>query len=157
MSDPTGGAGPVLVEVRVERTGADVLPQVRQQVVQFDTALKSVTGTSGAGASMLFNLNKQQGQLAETGAAGSRGLHMVRSAAAALAFQATGVAGPVGKIAEGLLLFGAGSTVVLGAVAGLAAVALAYRVLTQETRDDIAAQQELAKELAGMGAHGGVI
>lgn len=153
MSDPTGG-NEILVGVRVERQGAEVLPQVRQQVVQFDTALKNVTTTSGGGATTLFNLNKQQERLGETATHGARGLHMVRSAAAALAFQAAGVPGPVGKIAEGLLLFGAGSTVVLGAVAGLALVAGAVRAVTQETRDDIAAQQDLVKGLGALGPHG---
>lgn len=153
MSDPTGG-NEILVGVRVERQGAEVLPQVRQQVVQFDTALKNVTTTSGTGATTLFNLNKQQERLGETATTGTRGLHMVRSAAAALAFQAAGVPGAVGKIAEGLLLFGAGSTVVLGAVAGLALVATAIRAVTQDTRDDIAAQEALEQKLSGMGAHG---
>lgn len=153
MSDPTGG-NEILVGVRVERQGAEVLPEVRREVVQFDTALKNVTTTSWAGGKRLSDLNDQQQRLGETATHGARGLHMVRSAAAALAFQAAGVPGPVGKIAEGLLLFGAGSTVVLGAVAGLGLVAGAVRLVTQETRDDIAAQQDLVKELAGMGPHG---
>ncbi len=131
MSDPTGG-NELLVGVRVERQGAEVLPQVRQQVVQFDQALKGVASTSGPGATMLFNLNREQSRLGQGAPIAARGLTGVRNALSILALEATGATGPVGTLASRLLLFSSGSTLALGVAAGVGAIAFAYKLASAE-------------------------
>ncbi len=131
MSDPTGGTD-LLVGVRVERQGAEVLPQVRQQVVQFDQTLKGVTATSGTGATTLFNLNREQSRLGQGAPIAARGLTGVRNALSILALEATGATGPVGTLASRLLLFSGGSTLALGVAAGVGAIATAYKLASAE-------------------------
>lgn len=86
----------------------------------------------------------------------SRGVTIMRSGLSALALEATGVSGPVGRLSQGLLLFAGGSSLVLGVVAGVAVIATAYRALTREAReaaaqirDVIKAQQERVTARAG--------
>lgn len=90
------------------------------------------------------------GQRAQTS---SRGLTVIRGAMVGLAAQATGAAGPVGRLAQGLLLLGGGSTAVLGAAAGIGALALAYNELTKETREAKKAQEDMIESLKGIGVH----
>ena len=72
-------------------------------------------------------------QRVEKHAAGStRGLSLLRGGLQSLAFQATGVSGPIGKITTGLLTLGAGSAAVIGVVAGMALIAGAWKLATAE-------------------------
>lgn len=80
-------------------------------------------------------------------ASASRGLSLVRGAASALATQAVGVSGSVGTLAQGLLMFGAGSAVVTGIVAGIGLITLAWQHFTKETRNAHAEQQALFDEI----------
>lgn len=147
MSDPTGGQ--MLIGVKVERQGGEVLPQVRREVkdlgveiVHFGDAMRDVTGTTG--------------QVVQPAQQGARGLNLLRGAMTSLAFQATGTAGPIGNVASKLLQFGAGATVVVGAAAGLAVVGFALRELTRDARENAEAQETLATKLEGIGTHGAV-
>jgi hypothetical protein len=66
-----------------------------------------------------------------------RGLRVAERGFQNLAFRLAGVEGPIGKITEGLLMFGGGSSLVLTVTAGLGAIALAYQVVQksiEETR-----------------------
>src|SRR5882762_8125086 len=81
------------------------------------------------------------------------GTTTLRRGLTGLAFQLTGTTGPLGRVAQGLLLFEGGSTLVLGVAAGIAAIGLALRALTQESRDTAAAQEALAKSLDALGPH----
>src|SRR6267378_6839454 len=76
---------------------------------------------------------------------------LLRRGLTGLAFQLTGTTGPLGRVAAGLLLFEGGSTLILGVAAGIAAIGLALRALTQDSRDSAAAQETLAKSLDALG------
>ena len=60
------------------------------------------------------------------------GLRLVQTGMRTLAFEAVGLAGPLGRIAGGLLQLGGGSTLVLGAAAGLGLVGAAWKAAAAE-------------------------
>ncbi len=74
---------------------------------------------------------QQAAGLQLTGAAGEK----IRGGLLGLASAATGTNEKVGQLVTGLLLLGAGSTVVAGVAAGVAVIAAAYRALTKEARE----------------------
>jgi len=78
--------------------------------------------------------------------AGGRGLGTIRSALASMSAQAIGARGTVGSLAGAVLQFAAGNTIAVGVVAGVAAIALAYRALTRDARE---AREEQEKFVAG--------
>lgn len=75
------------------------------------------------------------------------GLKRLESGFQALAFQAAGVPGPLGRIASGLVLLGGGSGVLLGVAAAAGAVALAWKALTTASTDAAAAMDRLKPKL----------
>jgi hypothetical protein len=74
-------------------------------------------------------------------------LRAVETGARSLAFEAAGLAGPLGRVSAGLLQIAGGNALVLGAVAGLGAVALAYNLLTKESREAAEAEKKHREEL----------
>lgn len=84
----------------------------------------------------------------------SRAIGILRNGMVGLATQAAGVTGPIGRLAQGLLMLGGGGTVVLAVAAGVGAISIAYRKLTQDSRDAEQAQKDLTKALQGVGVHG---
>lgn len=84
-------------------------------------------------------------------------VNTLKSGMVGLALQATGTAGPVGKLSQGLLLFAGGSTLILGVAAGIGALSLVYQALTADTRATEQAQKDLIKTLQGMGTHAKLI
>jgi hypothetical protein len=86
-------------------------------------------------------------RLVTSTAGARRGLNLMENGLRTLAFQAAGVPGPVGKIASGFGLLGAGSLIVTGVVAGVGAVALGYRFLTRDAREASAAADKLTDSL----------
>lgn len=81
------------------------------------------------------------------------GLNRVKGAMSALAFQAAGVPGPIGRIVDGMLLLGGGSGLVVGVAAVLGTLTLAYKALTDAAREAAKVQAEFVKNLAGVGPH----
>lgn len=86
-------------------------------------------------------------QLGRSGPGARAGLRAVEIGARTLAFQAAGLTGGMGQLARGFLLFGGGSALMLGAVAGIGAVALAYRHFTKAAREAHEAQEKLNEEI----------
>lgn len=72
-----------------------------------------------------------------------RGLRSVEVGFRTLAFQAAGVPGPLGKIAEGALLLGGGTGILLGVAVAAGAVALAWQAMTKKANDLKVAIKEL--------------
>lgn len=70
-----------------------------------------------------------------------------------LAMQATATSGPVGHLAQALVLMGGGGGVLIAVAAAVGVLALAYHAWTQDTRDAIKAQEELIASLQSVGAH----
>src|SRR5688572_10071757 len=83
----------------------------------------------------------------------NRAIGILRNGMVGLAMQATGTVGPVGKLAQGLLMFGGGSGLVLGVAAGIGAIALAYNALTRDAREAKEANDEFMLSLAKIGPH----
>lgn len=73
------------------------------------------------------------------------GMRTITNSMRALAFQAAGIPGPIGRITGALLMMSAGGTVTIGVVAGIGIIALAWRKLTSEAREAAKAQAEALK------------
>lgn len=112
----------------------------------WDVVLRALFTDNGAAAG-LAKLNDQIHGVAKAAPGGTRGFTMMERGLQTLAAEAIGVSGPIGKIAEGLLKFGGGSGLVLGAAAGIGVIALAYNALTKESREAAEAQVKLREEL----------
>lgn len=98
--------------------------------------------------------NDQLRNLARSGPNAGAGLRAVEQGIRTLAFSATGLPGPLGRIAGGLLQLGGGNALMLGALAGLAAAGAAIRALTKDARDNAEAQEAMLDKLGKIGPHG---
>jgi hypothetical protein len=77
-----------------------------------------------------------------TAAAAGQGLGTIRSSLASLTATAVGARGVFGTLGGALLQFASGNMVAIGIIAGIGAIAFAWRKLTQDTRE---AREELVK------------
>lgn len=111
-------------------------------------AAQGVLGGTGAGG------GKAGGGLAGAAEKANHGTAILRHGLVGLAQQATGTAGPLGRIATGLLTLGGGSGLVLGVAAGIGVLALAIRGLTAEAHNDADALKAMDSALESMGTHG---
>jgi hypothetical protein len=89
------------------------------------------------------NLNHLQG--ASRGA--TDGVGQVRRGLEMLAERATGVQGPIGRVASGLLRMGTGGDVALGAVAGIGLIAGAYKLASDAAEALTKANNDAAESL----------
>lgn len=101
--------------------------------------------TLGARETMQFNGILRQTTVTAKGM--GQGLGSVRGGMAALAAQALGAQTAVGSMASSLLMFAAGNAIAVGVVAGIAAIALAYRALTSDSRELAEAQDRITAAL----------
>ncbi len=74
-------------------------------------------------------------QVGIAGVASSTGLNRVRNGLVQVALSATGSAGPLGRFASSLLLFGGGGSVVLGIAAGAAVIGTAWSLITRKAHE----------------------
>lgn len=132
--------------MRVERT----------QVEQADQALRNLTQTAKGAERAVGGLVDQFGRVIQptttatykvseirrdvdrlhtTSLSTTRGLTQLRGAFQALAVQAVGVPGPLGRIMSILLQMSAGGTVTLGVLAGIGGIALAWKVFADRARE----------------------
>lgn len=105
--------------------------RLQADVAQFQNGLAQASGsvnsfTTNAGAS-------------------HRAVSLFRAGLTGLAVQATGVSGPVGRLAQAMLLFSGGGALVLGAAAGIGVIATAYQHLAKRAEEAEAAQRKLAE------------
>ena len=106
--------------------------------------LSRSTGEGAATFQLLTNETKRSTQAMEEG---GRGVGHLRNAMSLVALEATGTAGPIGHLANALLLFGAGSSLTLGVAAGLAVIAGGYRLITKDARDAAESHQQFVDKL----------
>src|SRR5262245_37557597 len=111
-----------------------------------DLLFRSLFTDSGISAG-LAKLNADLTRLGTTGPAARQGLRGMQQGMRALAFEAAGVGGPLGKVTQGLLMFGGGSALVLGAAAGIGLVAAAYKGFTADARAAEKAQADFVESL----------
>src|SRR5262245_29091835 len=97
----------------------------------FDVLVRALFTDSGAAAG-IAKLNAQLHEVTQAAPGGARGLRLFEGGLQTLAAQAIGIEGPIGRVAEGLLRFGGGSALVLGATAGIGAIAGAYKLANAE-------------------------
>lgn len=119
----------------------------------WDVVVRTFYTDSGLSAG-LARANEQLRQLSRTGPGAGAGVRAVEQGARALALQAVGLPGPLGRVATGLLQLGGGSALVLAAVAGIGAIGAAVRALTRDARDNAEAQKKMFDELRNVGPHG---
>lgn len=115
-------------------------------MASFDMIVRAFFADGGLSAG-LAKANAAITQVGKSGPGARAGLKAVETGARALAFEAAGLAGPMGRISAGLLQIGGGSAAVLGAVAGIGAIALAYNLLTKESREAAEAEKKHREEL----------
>jgi hypothetical protein len=132
MSDPMGGGGALVTRIVLTREGAGEARSARDELAGLVQTQRDLAASSRAAAGGVDQLPPMLGRMGGAANESGHGLRIVRTAMAELAFQATGTAGPVGRIAEGLLMFGAGSTTVLGAAAGIGLIAGAYKLASAD-------------------------
>lgn len=89
------------------------------------------------------------GKLTGASTSAHRGLFLVRSGVEQLAGAATGLGGPLGSVARGLLTIGAGGGVALVAAAAIGALTLAYKSLFGSLDKLVEKNAQLAKSLGG--------
>lgn len=121
--------------------------------MQLETIRAVLTADSAQFVSGMNRAQLTMGRLTETSAQSHKALNILKSGMVGLATQATGTAGPVGKLAQGLLMFGGGGPLVLGVAAGIGVLSIAYQGLTRDARDNAKAQEDLVKALQGVGVH----
>lgn len=112
----------------------------------FDVVVRTFFSDNGLSAG-LAKANAGLNQLGKSGPGARSGLRAVEIGARQLAFSAAGLTGGIGHLARGLLMFGGGSALMLGAVAGVGALAFAYRAFTKDAREAEAAQKKLSEEI----------
>jgi hypothetical protein len=100
------------------------------------------TGVTPA-VQQINRLNASLGQTGRITGASAGGFKKMQNGVSNLALGLVGLRGASGKVAEGLLLMGAGSGPVLALAATVAVLAGAYRLLTRESRDAKAKQDAL--------------
>lgn len=97
-----------------------------------DTLTAKLTADASGFTPVMEKAGQQLRGLQGHGEAAGHGLTLVRRGFESLAIQAIGVSGPIGRISSGLLTLGAGSTTVLGVVAGIGLIAGAYKLASRE-------------------------
>lgn len=129
--------------MELETIRAKLIADARQFITEMEKA-RGALGAPGANGGGLTGASERS----------SRALKVLRGGMVSLAVQATQASGPVSKLAQGVLLFGGGGGLVLAVAAGIGALSLAYKALTQDTREAQQAQEDMMKALGGIGAHG---
>lgn len=112
----------------------------------FDLLVRNLWTDSGVSAG-LAKLNNELDQLGRSGPGARTGLRLAETGMRTLAFEAAGVAGPLGRVAAGLLSLGGGNALVLGAAAGIGIVAAAYKFFTADAVAATKAQEDFLKSL----------
>lgn len=107
----------------------------------------------GGASGGLARLGSAFEHLERRSANGAQGLRSVEVGLRMLAAESVGLTGPLGRVAEGLLALGAGSTAVLAVAAGLAIVSKAYAALTSEARESAKAVKENRQALDDAAKH----
>lgn len=123
---------------------------VRADVSGFVGPMQQVVTTTQRTASQVQSIiqpTQQLGQsLGQTATAGKLfgvSLGSLRGSLASLVSGLAGVPGPLGNIASKFAMFGAGGGVTVAVLAGITALVAGWRSLTQETRDQEAAVDDL--------------
>jgi len=141
------GGDNVLVHLRWDEEGAQIPARARESLMGVANAGRAVTATTAAAVPAVTQFSTATETAGHAAEGHARGIHMMRSAMMGLAFQATQTGGPTGHLASGLLLFGGGSTLVLGVAAGLALIAGGLHLVTQELHDATQAHEGFVKQL----------
>lgn len=115
--------------------------------MSWDIIAKALFVDNGAAAG-LAKFNSEIHEVTKAAPGGARGLRTFEAGLQSLAAEAVGLQGPMGKIAEGILRFGGGSTLVLGVAAGIGLIAGAYQLFTADARAAQKAQEDFVKSLA---------
>lgn len=103
--------------------------QQRETLSQFTARTQGATVAAHSMAGGMNAVNRSATRAAR------QGLGTMRSSLASLVAMTVGARGTFGTLGGALLQFGAGNTIALGAIAGLGAIALAVRKLTEDARE----------------------
>ncbi len=122
------------------------LSGLRATMIQSGQAARVASGANAEAARALGSLGRQGSFLANGLALTTQQASKLRSGLTGLAIQATGAAGPVGQLAQSVLLFG-GTGAVAGVAVTVAGLAAAYRFLTTAAREAREEQDRLVQSL----------
>lgn len=118
--------------------------------MSFDAIIRTLFSDSGLSIG-LAKANAALRQLEQSGPGASRGVKAAEQGLRTLAFQAAGLPGPLGRVADGLLRFGGGSAAVLAVTAGIGLVVGAYKLLNQSAEETKKANEALIESMARLG------
>jgi hypothetical protein len=126
------------------------VPPVAIKISAQNEALKELEKARAEIVRLTETARRQLGQNFPTAArASTESVGRLRSGIQALAFQAAGIEGPIGKFSAALLTFGTGGLVTGVALAGIGAVALAMRAMVGPATEVKDAAEKLAKAFQG--------
>lgn len=112
--------------------------------MSWDVIARALFVDNGAAAG-LAKFNAQIHDVVKASPGGARGFRMLETGLQSLALEAVGIQGPLGRVAEGVLRFGGGTTLILGAVAGIGLIAGAYKLAAAEAEGLKASNEKLAQ------------
>lgn len=116
--------------------------------------LQAMTRDAAKARVAMNDLRDATDEVVPPAAGASRAVGALRTAAAAATFQITGMAGEVGRLLQGFLLFTTGSAGALAAIAALGSLSLAFRAATADARLNREENTRLVASLKELGAHG---
>lgn len=126
----TGGVDMATLRIRTEMVGPEEATRALQKLEQQGAKTENAVNRMGASSR-------------RSGA----DVQKLREPLQALAFTASGADSQLGRLVSTIGLLAAGSTVMIGVLAGLAALSAAYRAITSDARAAREASQEATREL----------
>lgn len=136
--------------VVVEREGGQTLQQTRSEILglaqaqqQLNTQVRPAAGLVDQYGNSLSRSEVAMQTAARSTITGTRGINVFKSAVTGLAFEATGTAGPIGRLASSILMFSGGGALVVGVGAGIALIGGAINLMGREARQTEARIQSL--------------
>jgi hypothetical protein len=125
------------------------LAGLRRTMLQQGQAASRVAGENAAAAAALGRMGASAAGIGSGFLSGAAGASRLRAGLTSVAIASSGTNAAVGQVVSGILLLGAGSTAVLGAAAGFAALGLAAEFFG---RDIVEARKQAAEFLATLKA-----
>lgn len=105
--------------------------------------LVTLEAQTAAFSARMAAAGQQINRFGGTAMSARRGVSQMQFGLQALAFQAAGIPGPVGRAVSAIGMLGAGSFTTLAVVAGIGAIALAYKLAAKEANDLIVSTERL--------------
>jgi hypothetical protein len=105
-----------------------------RELAALDRDVAKLERTANRSSAALRETSKDVQGIGKAADASGPGLRKIENGLTNLALSAAGLSGPLGKVVEGMLLFGAGSAAVNGIAIGVSVIGAAFRAFTADLR-----------------------